>query len=119
MNGTEWLTKLGTARLFLVASIVVVLSLVLGFALYPLSHTSVFPSLEGSTMFRIFYACIGAIGAPAGIFVILGMLWYWGKLDSSPRLNKGLWFVLFLVTGPLGLSLYSLLVYQKRVRASS
>jgi len=67
-------------------------------------------------MFRIFYAFIGVIAAPAAIFVTFGMLWYWAKLDSSPPLNKALWLAFFLVTGFLGLSIYSLLVYQRRVR---
>lgn len=118
MNCTEWLTKSETARLFLVASVVVVLSLGFGFGLYGLSHTSVFSFLEGSIIFRIFYASIGVIAAPSAILVLFGMLWYWAKLDSSPKLNKGLWFAFFLVTGFLGLSIYSLLVYQKRIRTS-
>jgi len=49
------------------------------------------------------------------IYVLVGMLWYWAKLDTSTPLQKTLWFLLFLVTGFFGTAIYSIAVYRSQV----
>jgi hypothetical protein len=71
--------------------------------------------LESSLAFRTFCGIVGVIAAPSGIYVLVGMLWYCVKLDTSPPLQKTLWFLFFLVTGFFGTAIYSITVYRRQV----
>jgi uncharacterized membrane protein len=117
MLTSDWLTKPRTARLFLVSSVLVLVSGAFAISLYEISGWSVFHLIETSTVFKTLCGLLGVVTAPAGIYVFVGMLWYWARLDTSSRFRKALWFMLFLTTGFIGLAIYSLSVYRKQVQA--
>jgi len=96
------------------ASIMMLIAGILMFALY-LSDAKTISVLETSTAFRTFSGLVGVMAAPSGIYVLVGMLWYWAKLDTSTPRQKTLWFLLFLVTGFFGTAIYSLTVYRRQV----
>ncbi len=70
--------------------------------------------METSVLFRIFCGVIGVVSAPAGIYLAIGMFWYWATLDTSRKPHKTIWFLLFLTTGFIGLAAYSILVYRRQ-----
>jgi hypothetical protein len=100
--------------LFSVASTIILITGVLMLAL-ALSDTNTISLLETSTVFRTFCGVVGVVAAPSGIYVLVGMLWYWAKLDTSTTFQKTLWFLLFLLTGFFGLTFYSFVVYRRQV----
>jgi len=111
---SNWLIKPRSVTLFTTASAIVMLSGALLLFLY-LADTKTISALETSTVFRAFAGLGGVVAAPSAIYLFVGMLWYWAKFDSSPTLYKALWFILFLVTGFLALTLYSILIYRRQV----
>jgi len=100
--------------LFSVASTFILITGVLMLAL-ALSDTNTISLLETSTVFRTFCGVVGVVAAPSGIYLLVGMLWYWAKLDTSRTFQKTLWFLLFLLTGFFGLAVYSFFVYRRQV----
>ena len=111
---SDWLVRPRSVTLFSLASVIMLIAGVLMLALY-LSDTKTISLLETSTAFRIFCGLVGLVAAPSGIFVLVGMLWYWAKLDTSTPIQKTLWFLLFLVTGFFGTAIYSIIVYRRQV----
>src|SRR5260370_39419526 len=118
MASSDWLIRSGSVTLFSVSS-----AIVLAFGVIMIgvsSYRGTTPSLlETATAFRILCGLIGVFAAPAGIYLFIGMLWYWAKLDPSPRYSKTLWFLLFLLTGFFGLAIYSLVVYRRQATKRS
>ena len=111
---SNWLLRPRSVTLFTTASAIVMLSGALLLFLY-LADTKTISVLETSTVFRVFAGLVGLVAAPSGIYLFVGMLWYWAKFDTSPTLYKALWFILFLGTGFLALALYSILIYRRQV----
>lgn len=111
---SDWLVRPKSVTLFMFASIMMLIAGILMFALY-LSDAKTISVLETSTAFRTFSGLVGVMAAPSGIYVLVGMLWYWAKLDTSTPRQKTLWFLLFLVTGFFGTAIYSLTVYRRQV----
>jgi len=114
MASTDWLRKPRNIKAFSAASVVILASGMLVSAILVLPSRGALPLLEASTLFRTFCGLVGVLAAPAGIYLALGMVWYWAKLDPSPRFYKTLWFLLFLATSFFGLAIYSLFVYRRQ-----
>jgi hypothetical protein len=111
---SDWLVTPPSVMLFSVASTFILITGVLMLAL-ALSDTNTISLLETSTVFRTFCGVVGVVAAPSGIYLLVGMLWYWAKLDTSRTFQKTLWFLLFLLTGFFGLAVYSFFVYRRQV----
>jgi len=110
MASSDWLIRPGSVTLFSAASAIM---LAFGVILIGVGSYRGAPSLlESATAFRTLCGLVGVFAAPAGIYLVIGMLWYWAKLDPSSKFRKTLWFLSFLTTGFFGLALYSLLVYR-------
>jgi|SRR5579864_1593045 len=111
---SDWLVRPRSVTLFSLASVIILIAGLLMLALY-FSDTKIISLLETSAAFRAFCGLVGLVAAPSGIFDLVGMLWYWAKLDTSTPLQKTLWFLLFLVTGFFGAAIYSITVYRTQV----
>ncbi|HXN53252.1 MAG TPA: hypothetical protein VN943_15075 [Candidatus Acidoferrum sp.] len=110
---SDWLVRPRTVTFFSLASAIMLIAGALVLALY-LSDTKTISLLETSTAFRTFCGVVGVVAAPSGIYLLVGMLWYWAKLDTSTTLQKTLWFLLFLLTGFFALAFYSIVVYRRQ-----
>jgi hypothetical protein len=111
---SDWLVRPRSVALFTLASVIMLTAGAIMLALY-LTDAKTISLLETSTAFRTFCGVLGLVAAPSGIYVLVGMLWYWAKLDTSTPLQKMLWFLLFLVTGFFGTAIYSITVYRRQV----
>src|SRR5712672_2758486 len=114
MTNLDWLVKPRTASLFLSASAMVILGAALLLFL-DFADARTISFLETSTVFRVFAGVVGVVAAPSAIYLFVGMLWFWARVDDSPRLVKALWLILFIGTGFLALAFYSLFVYRRQV----
>ena len=114
MSGSEWLTSPRSLRLFSWASITMLICVFYLLSLLALSGTKILTQLEASAVFRAFSGLVGVVSAPAGIYLFIGMFWYWAALDTSARSHKILWLVSFLFVGFITLPLYELVVYRRQ-----
>ena len=111
---SDWLARPRSVKVFTLASTVTLIAGALMLALY-FSGAKTISLLETSTAFRTFCGIVGVVAAPSMVYVLVGMLWYWAKLDTSTHLQKTLWFLLFLVTVFFGTAIYSIAVYRRQV----
>ena len=114
MSNSEWLTKRPSPVLFELASGIMLAVAVLLVVVVAASNTSALTFMETSIIFKTFCGLLGVIAALAGMYLALGMLWYWAVLDHSTRFHKAVWFLAFLLTGFFGLALYCILVYRRQ-----
>jgi hypothetical protein len=63
---------------------------------------------------RVFFGFVGALGAPAALFLWLAMWYYWVRHDHSSRLRKSMWFIVLLLGAWFGSSLYYFFVFARR-----
>lgn len=50
----------------------------------------------GTPLFELGWGIVGALGAPATLFLWVGMWRYWARLDRSGKWTRRLWFVVLL-----------------------
>jgi hypothetical protein len=75
--------------------------------------------LNHSPMKMLFVAVIGSLiilGMPSMLILFFGMATYCVLREGSPHFTKFGWFVLFLLTGPIGSMIYFFTVYPKHGR---
>ena len=60
-------------------------------------------------------ACLGVVGAFAGLIIFFGMLAYLFRRDRSSVKRKSLWLAIFFLTALFESSLYFFLVYRRQV----
>ena len=114
MASSDWLKRPQIVTLFAFSSAIMLTSGVILIGLGVSSYRGTLSVLETSTALRTLCGLVGLFAAPAGIYLVIGMPWYWAKLDPSPWPSKTLWFLLFLLTGFFGLAVYSLVVYRRQ-----
>ena len=116
----EWLLRPRTVRLLSLAAgwFSIMLAFLYATKLSPAFGSSVELAQQSVTI-RLALAVMGMAGAIAGLLLIPTMLWYWAKLDSSTRVVKVLWLLLFFFAFGFGFSLYAWLVYRKQAQHSS
>jgi hypothetical protein len=102
----EWL---GTSR----ASLLFIACSVFTLALIPV-FLGLISGKGGSLLFQACWGSIGVLGAPATIFLWIGMWKYWARVDRSRRLVKRFWFIVLLVGFWYGSVLYCYFVYLPR-----
>jgi hypothetical protein len=109
-----WLLDHKSSRLFAAAAAIVVASGVFMFSLYLVSFKFPIERFNSSPIFVLVCIVVAVLTVPASLYILVGMVWYWMSLDSSPRLNKALWFLSFLAVAWYGASLYYYLVYRRQ-----
>jgi hypothetical protein len=103
----DWIVKPRAAVVFLVCSVFVLVLIPVFFG-----HIS----QGGSVARQIFWGAVGAIGAPATLFLWIGMWRYWARVDASRNWAKRRWFAVMLVGFWYGSVLYCYFVYLPQVR---
>jgi hypothetical protein len=104
----EWLNTARAAVLFFICSI-------LTLALIP-AFLGKLPSNGRSFWFEVFWGGLGVVGAPAVLFLWVGMWRYWAHVDTSPKWARRIWFVILLTGFWYGSVLYCGAVYLPRRR---
>jgi hypothetical protein len=67
------------------------------------------------TVTRVVGACLGVVGALAGLTIFFGMLLHLLRCDRSSAMRKILWITVFFFTAWFGSSLYFFVVYRRHV----
>ena len=116
MRSQNWLVAPRNITLFPLAGIITLTFLVFLLSLFLALDPQRLAQMETSVSFRIFCAIVGVVSAPTGIYLAIGMFWYWATLDRSSKLHKTIWFLLFLTTGFVALAAYSILVYRRQAK---
>ncbi len=107
----EWFA---TSRAFLLFFVCSILTL----ALVPVFLGRI-SGREASRWLELFWGTIGVLGAPATLFLWIGMWRYWARLDRSSRWAKRLWFTVLLIGFWYGSVLYCYLVYLPQIRGKA
>jgi hypothetical protein len=80
-----------------------------------LMHDRIESNAIAKPVFQVLGACLGVVGAFAGLIIFFGMLIYLFRHDSSPTRMKVLWLLAFFVTAWFGSSVYFWAVYRRQV----
>jgi hypothetical protein len=99
----EWLSKSQAVVLFSLCS-------VLTLALIPVFLGRIHGH-EGSLLFQTFWGSLGLLGAPATLFLWVGMWRYWAHVDNSRKWTKRFWFIVLLLGFWYGSVLYCYFAY--------
>lgn len=74
------------------------------------------PLLESSLSSQVITVIGGfliVIGALGGVYLWIGMLWYWARFDNSAEVTKLWWFLALFAFVPIGTAFYYFAVYRR------
>jgi hypothetical protein len=113
--GVHWLLRRKSSQLFAASATIVLASGVFMFGLYLFSFKFPVESLNSNPIFVTVCLTAAILTVPAALYILVGMICYWVRFDTSGRFNKTVWFVLFLVAAWYGASLYYFAVYRRQL----
>ena len=123
LNGTDmvsehWVLQQRTRLLFSYAAVVTTIIFVIGVIANVMLAKRGAIWVPENLPFQIAGAVVAAVGASAGLWLWVGMCWYWVQLDRSSRRSRIFWFVMLLLGNWAGATVYYFLVYRRANRAS-
>jgi hypothetical protein len=110
----KWLLDEKSSSLFLLSSIIILITGILLVVLGKLSRPSITRELSANPEFYWPLVVILALNALSAGFLVVGMLWYWRRFDDSRRFVKLLWLGSFVALGWYSMSIYYLFVYRRQ-----
>ena len=115
----HWVLRPPGSSLFLWSSIVVVVGSAFAYSLYLFNSIGWLTYPNNSQWLVGLCIVMAFLTVPASLYLLLGMLWFWIKLDDSRRLVKGLWLLSFISLGWLAAAAYYFTVYRRRFSSNS
>lgn len=117
----NWLESKAVSILFLCSGIVFSCFCVYIFFLAIPGVPQFLNSSLAKNLFVILFAALAVMAIPSMLVIFFGMAVFCVRCDHSSIGRKALWFASFLVTGPIGSTVYYFTVYRgyiKRKRAA-
>lgn len=117
-ESAHWLLRPKSEKWFHVSSLVVMLSALFMPFVYIVGTNPNLHNTALDVLVRISAMLVGIVAAPMAIYILVGMVWYWARFDSSSRMAKTLWFISFLIIGWYAAAVYFFVVYRQQRRVS-
>lgn len=114
MRGNHWLLRAQSSRLFFISTIALFAVGLFMLSLSVLYRNGALRYVDGSILFIGVCFLVACTAACAGIYLFVGMLWYWAEFDTSPHTVKLFWLAGFFVLGWPALAAYYFFVYRRQ-----
>jgi hypothetical protein len=114
VRDNHWLLRAQSSQLFFISSIAVFVVGLFMLSLSVLYRNGVLQYVNNSNLFVGICFLVACIAVCAGIYLFVGMLWYWVQFDTSPRRLKLSWLASFFILGWVALAAYYFIVYRRQ-----